>query len=111
MWILQLNDMRSPKSEYLTVVASADTKEALESYMQKEIAEVSYREVDSEYDTTWAKFFKKDGPLEWFNEPTMGAYTDIGTPEEAIAELTKNVMNNYKNVLVLKIDWGKYESK
>lgn len=104
MWILQLNDMRSPKSEMLTVVASAETKEALEAYVQKEVAEVSYREVDSDYDTTWAKVFKKEGPLEWFNEPAMSSYTNIGTPEEAIAELTKNVMNNYKNVLALKID-------
>lgn len=104
MWILQLNDMRSPKSEMLTIVASAETKEALEAYVQNEIAEISYREVDASYNITWAKVFKKDGPLEWFNEPAMSSYTNIGTPEEAIAELTKNVMTNHKNIVALKID-------
>lgn len=36
MFVLQLNDMRSPKFEMTTAVARADTREALEQFVERE---------------------------------------------------------------------------
>lgn len=65
MWILQLNDMRSGRIEHSEMVVRAETKEELESFVEKEKVE-SYRTDDDR----WAKSFRKGGLLEWFNQPS-----------------------------------------
>jgi hypothetical protein len=59
MFVLVLNDMRSPKSETLDNVAKG-TREELIALYRSERVEV-YR------DGKWHKVFRKGGPLEWFN--------------------------------------------
>lgn len=62
MWILQLNDMRSPQIEIMTAVCKAETKEDLEALIEVEKVEF-YR------DGNWGKNYKKGSILEWFNPP------------------------------------------
>ena len=62
MWILQLNDMRSPKFEILTPVACAPSREDLERLIEHEA-------VDCYQDGRFHKHFRAGGPLEWCNKP------------------------------------------
>lgn len=59
---LCLNDMRSSKIEVTDLVAIATSKNKLEAFLQDNKVEL-YR------DGNWGKTFKKDSPLEWYNEP------------------------------------------
>lgn len=82
MWILQLNDMRSPKIEINTIIFKAETKEELEDLLVHELVE-PYQE------DKWGKTYRKGGPLEWYNPPFSGNFgvhlIDIGT-EDSWAE-------------------------
>jgi hypothetical protein len=62
MWILVLNDMRSPKIEMMTEVARGSTQESLLRLLESE-------RVESYSDGPWGKSFRKGGPLEWCNPP------------------------------------------
>lgn len=62
MYILRLNDMRTPKIEMYEVVAKSEDPEKLEQWMLSEKVE-PYRE------DNWGKVFRKGGPLEWYNAP------------------------------------------
>lgn len=75
-WILQLNDMRHPKSEILTIVARAETKEELETFLGREKV-VTYK------DEQWNKAYRQGGPLEWFNPPFAQdpTFVDYGLPQ------------------------------
>lgn len=90
MWILQLNDMRSPKSEILTAVAKAETKEALLAFLARETVEI-YQ------DYQWSKAFRLGGPLEWFN-PTSNLdcphLVEMGTREECVLRAVRRA-NTY----------------
>lgn len=85
MWILQLNDMRSPKIEILTTVCRAETREELEALIARERVEF-YR------DGPWGKQFRRGGILEWFNPPYHfdRPFVDIGTREEWAAQAARN---------------------
>lgn len=63
MYVLLLNDMRSPKIEMLTPICRAETKEELEAFISRERVE-PYKT-----DEHWHKVYRQGGPLEWFNEP------------------------------------------
>ncbi len=62
MWILQLNDMRDARVEWMTPVCWADTRQELEAFIERQ-------KVETYKDGTWAKSFRQGGPLEWFNLP------------------------------------------
>ena len=76
MFILQLNDMRSPKVEMVSTIVRAETKEEIEDLIERET-------VDTYEDQAYQKFFKKGGPLEWCNEPGVLHLhiIDVGTPD------------------------------
>ena len=81
MWILRLNDMRDPQVGILTPVARAETKEGLLNFLEREKTE-SYKEEDK-----WAKCFKSEGPLAWYNEPVGPDdyhFVDVGTEKDWI---------------------------
>lgn len=88
MYLLLLNDMRNAKSEDLQPVARADTLDSLWAFVRGEHVEGGYQDANENIqeekppgpdtgpfgschgaNTTWAKGFKKGGPLEWFNLP------------------------------------------
>lgn len=77
MFILQLNDMRDPKIEMMTLVACATSSEQLLELMTSE-------SVETYQDGQWGKTFRKDGPLEWYNRPTdpLMGIVDIGSVED-----------------------------
>lgn len=84
MFVLQLNDMRRSNVGILTPVARAKTKEELEQFMKQEQVE-DYRDGLGR----WRKYFRKDGPLEWFNKPlskyclrSISHIIDVGTKTE-----------------------------
>ena len=81
MWILRLNDMRTPKIEIMQTVVRAETKEEIQSFLESETVE-SYK------DDNWRKSFRKNGPLEWFNPPTgyEGGIVDVGTEESWVKD-------------------------
>lgn len=62
MWILRLNDMRTPKIEMYEVVARCEDPDKLDQWVQLE-------KVEPYMDEQWGKVFRKGGPLEWYNEP------------------------------------------
>lgn len=61
MWVLMLNDMRSPKVEYRDPVACSRDPEELVDYVHSQLAESPWR------DGKWGKVFRQHSPLEWFN--------------------------------------------
>lgn len=65
MFILQLNDIRTPV-EQLTPVARAETAEELFGLMDQEKAEFYD---DMHLGNPCKKAFRRSGPLEWFNPP------------------------------------------
>jgi hypothetical protein len=71
MWVLMLNDMRSPKSEQVQSAARGETRVALERMLLTERVEL-YREpgFNCYGPVNWCKQFRKGGPLEWFNAPS-----------------------------------------
>lgn len=79
-WILQLNDMRYPKSEYLKPVCRADTAEEILALIERETVP-TYR------DGHWQKSFRAGGPLEWFNPP-YDTDIDYLRQREVLIELT-----------------------
>lgn len=62
-WVLMLNDMRSPKFEWLTAVCQADDAQELLDLLERE-------RVPTYRDGRWAKSFRQGGPLEWYNTPS-----------------------------------------
>lgn len=93
MWLLRLNDMRSPKIEMLRDVALAETREILMDYVLKQ------RTLEPYTDGEWNKVFQKDGPLEWFNPPyekyAHEHFIPIGTLEDWI----QNAKEGYQSLL------------
>lgn len=81
MWILQLNPMRA-NTEACLPVARAETREALEVFLQREA-------VEPYLDGQWRKAFRRGGPFEWFNPP-MGSdlfydeFLNVGALEDWI---------------------------
>lgn len=77
MLILQLNHMTG-KAEYAEPVAYAATREALLAFVERE-------QVEPYQDGQWGKYFRRGGPLEWFNPPPSGFFetiVDIGTQDD-----------------------------
>jgi hypothetical protein len=70
MFVLSLNDMRSPKFEQRQYVARATTMKELEAFLERERVDV-YQDVVDEPDgvKTYSKSFRRGGLLEWFNPP------------------------------------------
>lgn len=78
MWVLQLNDMRSPQVEIMTPICRSETKEALLNFLKQEGVEAY---ID---DDRWHKQYRKGGPLEWFNPPTFDneSFIDVATEDD-----------------------------
>jgi hypothetical protein len=82
MWVLQLNPMTA-NAERVTPVACADTREALEAFLNLQLADAPYQ------DGQWHKVFRQGSTLEWFNPPfgdqafiNVPAFVDIGTEDD-----------------------------
>ena len=80
MWILRLNDMRSPRIEIMSNAARAESLKDLQALVERETVQ-PYRGDDG-----WGKAFRKGGPLEWFNPLRLregeltgvwGGYVDV----------------------------------
>ena len=82
MWVLQLNDMRNIDDPalppLLTPVLRAESKEELQTFMDRERVNVYQHELDGK---KWTKNFKKDGPLEWFNIPKTNGQNIINVQD------------------------------
>jgi hypothetical protein len=63
VFVLVLNDMRSPNIERMESVAFAETIEELKELLRGE-------GVPEYLDGQWGKGFRRGGPLEWFNQPS-----------------------------------------
>lgn len=78
MWILRLNDMRSPKIEYMTEICRANTKEELVQFLESE--RVECYTIDH-----WVKEFRRGGPLEWYNPPAFdNPFIHVGSRQAVI---------------------------
>jgi len=81
MWVLLLNDMRSPNIENLSIVGRAETREQIEQFLASE-------KVDGYNDGRWGKSYRAGGPLEWFNPPwdfeSHKHFVNVGTIDDAI---------------------------
>lgn len=87
MWVLCLNDMRSPKIEILQPVARAETKEALKAFLDRE-------KVEGYKDGQWGKGYRAGGPLEWFNAPYDSDehhhFVQIGSQQDRIQQAVES---------------------
>lgn len=89
MWILRLNDMRTPKIETVNAICRAETCGPLIAFLEKE-------SVPRYQDGKWLKSYKKGGSLEWFN-PAPGekdGVIDVGTEEEWVQD-AREAFNTY----------------
>ena len=68
-YILYLNDMRAPQVELLTHICCGSEDE-LHAFLERE-------SVDYYHDGQWGKSYRKDGPLEWYNQPLSFGLTAI----------------------------------
>lgn len=72
LFVLMLNDMRQ-HTEDRTPVARAKTPEALEAYLERETVPAYSDRGNNQFSGSsgheYAKVFRKDGRLEWFNSP------------------------------------------
>jgi len=59
--------MRQGHIETIQPVCQAPTIEELQKFLEDEKVEMYYEE-DPSWGRRWGKRFRKDGPLEWFNE-------------------------------------------
>lgn len=83
MYILQLNPM-TDKYERLSAVACAETAEALSAFVESERVE-PYSDGDglNMCGGALTKYFRKGGPLEFFNPPDReGCIVDVGTEDD-----------------------------
>lgn len=67
LYVLVLNDMRSPQIEIGSEVAKATSREELIELIRRET-------VPSYNDGQWGKSFRQGGPLEWHNPPSNPGY-------------------------------------
>jgi hypothetical protein len=92
MWVLMLNDMRASQVEILHPVCRAESREALEAFLERE-------SVAGYQDGQWGKAFRQGGPLEWYNPPWMPeeSFLYMGTEddhaERARQKYRENVMS------------------
>jgi hypothetical protein len=87
IFVLYLNDMRSPKIEIVEPVAASNDRAALVAWMEGELHRNEAGVIEAWSDTSgeetghhntrkWGKSFKKGGPLEWYNKPWEGTQAD-----------------------------------
>ncbi len=92
MWMLYLNPVTA-NAENSAPVARAETREALESFVESEMANEGYR------DGSWYKTFKQGSPLEMYNSPTENpwylCFVDIGT----LKSWTERAVADWNNML------------
>ena len=100
MWVL-----RSPQIEILTDVAWSQTKEELERFIESE-------RVDEYKDGNWYKTFRKDGPLEWYNEPyesfSESHFIRMMTTEELVFNYNKHLDEMKENLF--EVSWAQDQS-
>ena len=75
MFELHMNDMRAANIEAINPVILGETKAEIIAYLEDEKAPAVWE------DGKWRKTYKKDSPLEWYNEPFVYEGTCI---EDAI---------------------------
>ena len=115
MWVLLLNDMRSGRIENLKPVVRHETKEGLLNFVESQKVEpyvtvgehilvhttdMLAGQIDRSNDYKYHKVFKKDGPLEWYNEPNMHDqdrhFCNVGTEQE----WANNAIIEYRNKIL-----------
>lgn len=71
IWVLCLNDMRSPNFEKLQPVIWSDDVGALKALLDRERVTPYLENYVNGYgeSLTWGKSFRRGGPLEWCNPP------------------------------------------
>jgi len=96
MWLLRLNNMQN-HTEDATIVAWAETKEALEAFIARERVEPYDDGGENTFSGStcaWRKSFRKGGPLQWFNplETSYGApaFSNVGTLEDHLKKCEAN---------------------
>lgn len=90
MWVLQLNDMRAVNAENTTLLAHAETVEAI-------IAWLVGMQVESYVDGKWSKYFRPGSPLEWYIPPHAGdnSVVEVGDADEWAANAREEFNNRF----------------
>lgn len=82
IYVLFMNDMRSPKFERLVPVCCSKSKVEIISFVESERVECyeEFKIPELESGPYWAKHHKKGGPLEWYNKSykVLKFINDIG---------------------------------
>ncbi|KKL91237.1 hypothetical protein LCGC14_1896700 [marine sediment metagenome] len=100
IWALALNPMRGQVEERVPI-ARANTKEALQRFLEQEKVE-EYDDVGDNschpgQPHTYTKVFRKGGPLEWFNWPIIA---------EPIGNHFQKVPSEAFYISHAKTEWG-----
>lgn len=97
MYALYLNPITSNAENYVPV-AIADTFEKLNSFLEENKCEPYTEEGPSMFHEgthRYRKEFVKDGPLEWFNPPSMNGQNCFGVNEGIVEVVTREELLEY----------------
>lgn len=88
VFVLSLNDMRSPQIEILEAKAFSDDPEKLTSWLDEQRCE-PWTDDGVFPNCTWRKVFRAGSPLEWFNDPELmfGGIEAYWVPSETVTTL------------------------
>lgn len=92
MFVLHLNDMRFPNVEKTVPVCKAETEAELQEFIKRET-------VQPYSDGRWGKCFRKDGPLEWYNDIGMFGVIMEVTPLDEVLRKTEGDYLNFFNAI------------
>lgn len=103
--VLELNDMRMPQIETLSIVCWSCNRERLERWVEEQRVEPYTTEHDGtsfqtsadgyirvmrkiERGTTWSKVYRQGSPLEWYNPPVAhgGSFGGITSVEAVLLD-------------------------
>lgn len=88
-YALVLNTMLSPNIENIATVKTSNSRQELVDWYKEQLAPEPWK------DGQWSKIFKKDSPLEWFNEGNLEKDNDYwggiySFPDEVSDEAIRN---------------------
>ncbi len=81
MYLLKLNDMRSPQVEIMQPIGIFESLDQIHRFLHAE-------EVSAYKDGQWNKRYRQGGPLEWFNPPIFmeESFEEFPSEEEFISK-------------------------
>jgi len=101
-----LNNIRDVKADMLQPVGRANTREELEALIERETVEPYSEPAEGVYaGQTWVKTFRRGGPLEWHNPPSIfDHFLNAGTEEEWVEQARQQYHQEVLSIPIIPLD-------